>query len=542
MVHHKNFHRLLAVVLSVFAMFVVGTLDFVSGKVYAEPKAESVLLQRPRNIQGPDFIVFPQPPNVQGTIDVALACRNGVIIEFHAVDTEATLDGEPLDWDISFAHDGNLIINQYPIWLAQSATPLVRDDLSFPFSTKQMLLWRGRVPPGPLAMCISGPGTGFCETTVEIDNCYIKPSLVTRISQIGQRNTTSRVRDGLVFETRAYDPRIGVQNGEGIATVAMSIIERVSGEEVYLGDPIVPSALITETRFCLFSADCTPYVFADNEYAWPNGVPIHDGTYLLRAVGSTPRDERIVVQREIEIAGQPASEGGRVNPVDGATYVSVPAGEFAMGSDDDYADVAPTHTIFLDPYWIMEREVTNAQYAACLAAGGCTASPANDLWDDPVGANHPVTNVDWNQAVDYADWVGGRLPTEAEWEKAARGPNGFTYPWGEELPNELLANVDAPTGDTMPVGSYADGASPYGALDMAGNVEEWVADWYGQDYYAESPENNPQGAESSRPPLKVLRGGSFQHDRFDVRSSVRGRANPETKYGTVGFRVVLSEE
>ena len=170
-----------------------------------------------------EFIDFPQPPNVQGSIDFALSCRNGVLFDFHASDLQADLEGVPLDWDISFANENGLLIAEYPLWPAETETTLVRGDFSFPYSVQQMLLWRERVPAGTLAMCISGPGTGFCETTINIDNCYIAPGLVTDISQIGPRSTAETVSDSLVFETRAYDPRIGTRNGDGIESVRMSI-------------------------------------------------------------------------------------------------------------------------------------------------------------------------------------------------------------------------------------------------------------------------------------------------------------------------------
>lgn len=534
--HSYKFHRLRSISLALFALTIVASaLVFMPGLVKAEP----VNLQGPENIQGPDLIVFPEPPNVQGSIDAVLACRNGSIFEFHAIDTQASLDGEPLDWDISFANENGLLIAEYPLWLAKSKTPFVHGELTYPYSSRQMLLWRERVPVGPLVMCISGPGTGFCETTIEIENCYIAPSLVTDISQIGLRSTEPIVSDSLVFETRAYDPRIGTRNGDGIESIRMSVIDQATGADIFWGEPISSTEVVTDTTFCLFTEDCSPYVFADHDYAWPNGEPIEDGAYLLRALVRTPKDERMVVQREIEIVGSSPAPEVWVNPVDDAEFVNVPAGEFIMGSDEDYADEAPLHRVELDDYWIMSTEVTNAQYLACIEDGGCT-EPANDRWNSSDYVDHPVTNVDWDQAAEYAAWAGGRLPTEAEWEKAARGPDGQIYPWGDDI-DELPANVDFPTGDTMPVGSYPDGASPYGVLDMAGNVEEWVADWYGKEYYADSPAVNPEGAEESTPPLKVLRGGSFQQGRYDVRGSVRGRANPETKYSNVGFRIVITE-
>ena len=207
-----------------------------------------------------------------------------------------------------------------------------------------------------------------------------------------------------------------------------------------------------------------------------------------------------------------------------------------MGSASGNPDEQPVHTVTLDGFWIMQTEVTNGQYRRCVDAGACTA-PRNERWTDSAYAAHPVTNVEWEDANRYAAWAGGRLPTEAEWEKAARGTNAFTYPWGEAPPVPELLNFGNSVGDTQPVGSYPAGASPYGVLDMAGNVEEWVEDGYKADYYSESPAANPPGPEDDI--LRVLRGGSYDSGRADVRTTARGRTLPNASYPSVGFRVVV---
>lgn len=213
----------------------------------------------------------------------------------------------------------------------------------------------------------------------------------------------------------------------------------------------------------------------------------------------------------------------------------VPAGVFTMGSTA-VRDEQPEHSVELDSFWIMRTEVTNAQYERCVAANVCTP-PHNERWRDTAYADHPVTDVDWNQAKLYALWVGGRLPSEAEWEKAARGADGRTYPWGDKTPTDQQLNFQFTNEGTTPVGSYPDGASPYGVLDLAGNVEEWVGDWYAGDYYARSPERNPRGPVSGV--FRGVRGGSFNSNRRDVRTTARGRALPDTAFPSVGLRVVL---
>lgn len=241
-----------------------------------------------------------------------------------------------------------------------------------------------------------------------------------------------------------------------------------------------------------------------------------------------------------------------VNPVDGAEMVYVPAGEFLMGSEDDDAenDESPEHTVYLDAYWIYQTEVTNAQYRQCVDEGECDVPSVVDQFNNPDFDDHPVVYVSWFDADTYCQWVGGRLPTEAEWEKAARGTDGRKFPWGDtgvtgEKANYCDVNceyewLDTSQDDgykrTAPVGSYPNGASPYGALDMAGNVMEWVGDWYDGDYYGQSPSTNPQGPDSGE--YRMLRGGSWFSNEWLLRASNRYGFVPGS--GASGFRCFRS--
>ena len=202
-----------------------------------------------------------------------------------------------------------------------------------------------------------------------------------------------------------------------------------------------------------------------------------------------------------------------------------------MGGLDVYAenDESPAHEIQLNAFWVDQVEVTNGMYTLCVQTGFCTPPvkfnsdnrPA--YYDNPEFRDYPVVYVSWLEASHYCTWAGRRLPTEAEWERAARGDDMRTYPWGDELPNESLLNYNNEVGDTSRVGSYAPGASPFGALDMAGNVWEWVADLYKADYYEKSNGANPSGPlETAGLIARVLRGGSFQDERVNVRISNRG--------------------
>jgi formylglycine-generating enzyme required for sulfatase activity len=224
-----------------------------------------------------------------------------------------------------------------------------------------------------------------------------------------------------------------------------------------------------------------------------------------------------------------------INEKDGAELVYVPAGEFLMGSEDSDAwdDEAPEHTVYLDAYWIYKHEVTNAQYRQCIEEGVCNGSLSRYSEND-----YPAVYISWYQAVDYCEWAGGRLPTEAEWEKAARGEDGRTYPWGEASPNCSLAQHGSCLGETVPIGSNPDGASPYGALDMAGNAWEWVADWYDADYYQNSPAENPTGPVSGT--YRVIRGGSWYHAGRTLRASYRHGFLPDSSDSSYGVRCLSS--
>ena len=225
-------------------------------------------------------------------------------------------------------------------------------------------------------------------------------------------------------------------------------------------------------------------------------------------------------------------------------WVDIPAGEFLMGTDPEKGRYAspyefPQHAVYLDAYRIMRSEVTNQQYNQCVRAGVCPV-PENDEYNSSERAQHPVTDVSWYYATDFCQWAGGRLPTEAEWEKAARGEDGRIYPWGDILPDCTLANFDfcvgdgdTLTGDTVPVGSYPSGTSPYGLYDMAGNVYEWVNDWFDSSYFNISPDSNPPGPETGI--WRGVRGGSWSSLSY-LRTARRGGSYPTTRNHDIGFR------
>jgi formylglycine-generating enzyme required for sulfatase activity len=228
-----------------------------------------------------------------------------------------------------------------------------------------------------------------------------------------------------------------------------------------------------------------------------------------------------------------------ISPKDGMVMMFVPAGKFSMGSDSGSDDEKPIHNVTLDSYWIDKTEVTNAMYAKCMQAGECDQPSDSTYFNNSEYADHPIVYVSWNNSQAYCDWRGDgtRLPTEAEWEKAASWDDDKkekrVYPWGDSI-SCSFANYSGCIGDTAKVGNYPSGASFYGLLDMAGNVWEWVADWY-DGYPGNTTSNSSFGTQ-----YRVLRGGSWYDVGNYVRSSLRGRNDPAVTVNYFGFRCARS--
>ena len=230
---------------------------------------------------------------------------------------------------------------------------------------------------------------------------------------------------------------------------------------------------------------------------------------------------------------------------DGMTLFYVPEGDFSMGGTT--SDEKPIHTVLLSAFWIDRTEVTNAMYAKCVADQGCEKPGNLDRYNNSQYSNHPVTNVTWEMANAYCTWAGRRLPTEAEWEKAAAGDADKEqrpiYPWGDEIDCSKANYLGEKgntycEGNTKEVAAYPAGISPYGVLDMAGNVWEWVSDWYDIDYYKlKIPWSDQLGPEDGRE--RVIRGGAWNATDTEVRSINRGKSNPNSSSSSIGFRCVF---
>ncbi len=221
----------------------------------------------------------------------------------------------------------------------------------------------------------------------------------------------------------------------------------------------------------------------------------------------------------------------------------VPGGPFLMGSSEGSGreDERPQRKVHVDAFAIDLVEVTNGRYLRFVDATGHRHPPnpyGNGALTNAKGIESlPIVQVNWHDAFDYCQWAGKRLPTEAEWEKAARGTEGRQYPWGDEQPSPVRANFERNWDKQMtlhPVGTLPEGVSPYGIHDLAGNAREWVSDWYASDYYQHAPDRNPRGPE--RGVLKVIRGGSWHSPLADITTMARGRGGFALRTHGTGFR------
>ena len=229
----------------------------------------------------------------------------------------------------------------------------------------------------------------------------------------------------------------------------------------------------------------------------------------------------------------------KLNPLD---MILVPAGKFRMGTNEPgRTDENPEHMVTLKAFYIDQYEVTNIQYKEFIEVTAHRAPThwRNRTFPEARVADHPVVNVSWEDAREYASWSGKRMPTEAEWERAALGDGRTEYPWGKGSSPEA-ANFDNPEGGTTPVDKYARGKSSMGIWDMSGNVGEWVSDWYDDQYYQISPDTDPLGLENGY--HRAYRGGGYQGNRMDIRAKTRHFAMPSASNDYIGFRCAMDSE
>ena len=448
------------------------------------------------------------------------------------------------------------------------AIVVLTDDFSDPDSgwpdLKEDTAWRGYHPPN--FYHVEATGQNQVATAVfgtEASNISLEARIFTDIveTETGEYRygLLLRQRDNRQFYAFTVAPRSGQwavlkASNDGLETLASGSVDGLEGNSAATADSLrvdasgssffffVNGQIITSlTDSSYSSGDFGFYVETFDE----TRAHIHYVTFTALALGAdlavdpgeTGADESIGAGAEGEAAEPTATTAADAEPTaiaeaaveptetpepaptpeptqaplpDG--MVLIPGGTFLMGSDTGEPNERPVHTVTLDAYLIDQFEVSNAEYQACVAEGGCTQSNLRNSFrragyrDDPAFANYPVMGVTWNQSAAYCDWAGKRLPTEAEWEFAARGPDNFTWPWGNEF---VLTFSAANSLDTEPVNSFPDGVSPFGVFNMAGNVNEWVLDRFDGNFYANSPENNPVNLDSGS--SQIYRGGSFDN-------------------------------
>jgi formylglycine-generating enzyme required for sulfatase activity len=263
----------------------------------------------------------------------------------------------------------------------------------------------------------------------------------------------------------------------------------------------------------------------------------HRRRWLLKVAGVSAAVAAIAIVAAWLWQKEPAQ---RVTGGDGAPAVLVPAGTFTMGDDEE----SPRRDVYIDSFYLDAQEVTASRYRKFLEATGSMQPPED--WEEvdfEKNADLPVIGVDWNDAAAYCKWAGKRLPSEAEWEKAARGSDARTYPWGNAPPTQQQANFlnSAPSayrGGLTPVGAHPSGASPYGVQDLAGNASEWVADWFNRGFRA-GDVRNPQGPDAGDG--KVIRGGGWRDPAERITATKRFYANPQNRSDDIGFRCSRSQ-
>jgi serine/threonine-protein kinase len=301
--------------------------------------------------------------------------------------------------------------------------------------------------------------------------------------------------------------------------------------------------------------------FGDNLYQQKTGRSIYDSnpTYTVELPLGTPDSgvtvpalnyqQPIVTSEPVLIPTAsftltPASLPAEIVDTKGVFMRLVPAGEFIMGNDDGNPDERPAHKIYIVAFYIDKYEVTNILYKMCVDASAClpprkiSSDTRPSYYGNSQFDNYPVIYVNWNQAKTYCEWRGTRLPSEAEWEKAARGIDGRTYPWGEGIDKtraNYYSNGDNNLSDTTAVGSYESGKSPFGVYDMVGNVWEWVADWY--DVY---PGGDLNANSDFGQKYRVLRGGVWNPIDTVIHSTLRGISYPVDENASIGFRCAFS--
>lgn len=308
-------------------------------------------------------------------------------------------------------------------------------------------------------------------------------------------------------------PQIGMKSVYwfgGFAVIVLGIV--LFSSQNNLSQSVEPTPVNTPSQIAATTIPTKSLDFVATLTPYPTETPAPTSTFTL-----TPLPVKIIDIKNVPMA-------------------LVSSGNFIMGSESGNNDAKHVHEVYLDDFYMDIYEVTNKFYEECVGEGVCSEPVYWDYYREKFYADHPVVYVTWTQADVYCKWRGASLPTEAQWEKAARGVDGRTYPWGEEIDCSKASFRSCNKTDTDEVGSYESGKSPYGIYDMAGNVWEWTADWYEENYYQYSLLSNPSGPETGI--YRVMRGGAWSYQVDYLRSYNRRSGNVDGARNVIGFRCV----
>ncbi|HIL10598.1 MAG TPA: hypothetical protein EYG11_18005 [Candidatus Latescibacteria bacterium] len=490
----------------------------IDGELSADPEGSSLSFAWRAAIENPVPIVFPetQPrfsftPSVAGTYIFILTVSDG------------PLSSDPDSIRISVSSSGN----QAPI--AKAGPDIVV----------------GANSTVPLSALASSDPDG--------DALTYQRAVLSSPAEVQLADPTAPQTSFTPIASGEYRLRLTVSDGELSATVEMSVLVRSSGNQAPVANAGPDQQVAVSTTVTLdgsLSIDPDAKDGAMLLYHWIVGTAPSGAVELSDSTAVQPTF--IATETGNYIFGLEVSDGDLTSLlIDVVTVqvverifaeqngmIEIPAGSFNMGSNIGSPDESPLHRVELDLYWIDKFEVTTGLYKACVDAGVCPEAAmtagCNSGRDDR--REHPINCVSWEQATTYCLWQAKRLPTEAEWERAARGEDGRTYAWGEDFPSAQLLNFNNNVGTTVPVGTYPLGVSFYGLHNMGGNVQEWTADYFATDYYAQSPEQNPQGPDSGT--LRTGRGASWKLGvPLEVlTTTVRAAFVPNMLENSVGFR------
>lgn len=389
----------------------------------------------------------------------------------------------------------------------------------------------------------------FKDLNSEVNNygIFVAEELTTRIFlenrfEVIERKLLDQVLSELAFhETALVDPEATKKIGKLLGVDAI-----LTGTVTDIGDQIVINARIVGTETGQIFAVARTQITKNSSIA--NLMKTYPPKSALAA-----QAKKVEPQSSLPPNNHPSSsqESGRAESnLEPSGMVLVSAGEFTMGSNTGYQeckrvqddcaeklfeDERPAHNVYLDSYSIDMNEITNSEYDQCVNVRVCTPKASHHGFMEP---RQPVVGVTWYQAKTYCEWKGERLPTEAEWEKAARGSDGRIFPWGGRIDCNMSSYSSCNLLRTYETGTFKNAKSPYGLMDMAGNAREWVTDWYSDDYYRSSPKSNPQGPPSGQ--YRVLRGGAYNSDAALVRTTSRTKRVPDGQWDTTGFRCAKS--